>query len=277
MQDDETFVKELYRLILQREVDAEALESNVKNLSTGTSSRFDMAAIIADSLEAKLKLSSFVALHFGRKKLVAQLPAAKAILDLGGGGEEVLSHLFRMGYPYVPDIHTIVDICATPKRRTNPDDEDSPLERWKASVETYRVPMWDLAGLPWGFYDLAWAGESIEHISEEQAKILFKEVRRFLRQGGRFCFDTPNRLVTSIQCPDRLINPGHKVEYTPSRLRELLGEAGFKIEKIMGLCPMPKTVRSGRFSEEEMCINSLFLESENVDICYVIYVEAVKG
>jgi SAM-dependent methyltransferase len=276
LQEDEPFVREIYRLILQREVDAEALERNLRNLAIGTSSRCDIAAITADSIEARLKLSPIVALHFGRKKLVAQLPVARAILDLGGGGEQALSHLFHMGYPYVPEVHTIVDICATPKRRTNPDDEDSPLERWKAAVETYRVPMWDLAGLPGGFYDLAWAGESIEHVSEEQARILFKEVRRLLKQGARFCFDTPNRLVTSIHCPERLINPDHKVEYTPDRLRELLVEAGFRIEKTIGLCPMPKTVRSGRLDEEEMRLNSLFLEPENVDLCYIIYVEAVK-
>jgi hypothetical protein len=66
---------------------------------------------------------------------VAQSPDSRAIPDLGGGGKQALSHLFHMGYPYVPEVHTIVDIYAAPKRRTNPDDEDNPLELWKAGVD----------------------------------------------------------------------------------------------------------------------------------------------
>jgi hypothetical protein len=67
LQDHETFAKEIYRLILQGGVDPEALQGNLKNLATGTRSRVDILAITADSLEVELKLSPFVALHFGKR------------------------------------------------------------------------------------------------------------------------------------------------------------------------------------------------------------------
>lgn len=63
--------------------------------------------------------------------------------------------------------------------------------------------------------------------------------------------DTPNRLVTGIQLPNKLIHPEHKKEYTPLEIRAKIRRAGFEIMRELGICPFSKTLAAKRFIEEE--------------------------
>ncbi|GIR49740.1 MAG: hypothetical protein CM15mP58_18370 [Burkholderiaceae bacterium] len=61
-----------------------------------------------------------------------------------------------------------------------------------------------------------------------------------MNENGKFIFDTPNRLITSIQS-DSFIDPDHKIEYTPDQLESILRKHNFSISDSWGLLPMPMT------------------------------------
>ena len=100
------------------------------------------------------------------------------------------------------------------------------------------------------------------------------EVFRVLRPGGSFCLDTPNRAVTRIQSPHKLLHPEHQIEYCVEDLTNALQRVGFEIKAIKGITPMPHTVQSGVFSEQELLDNAHM--SDQAEICYFFYVHCTK-
>jgi ubiquinone/menaquinone biosynthesis C-methylase UbiE len=97
--------------------------------------------------------------------------------------------------------------------------------------------------------DLVTMNMVVEHLDEPAAQ--FREVRRVLKQGGILIFHTPNarsyfvllrklipdgiakRLARILE--DRPADDVFKVHYkanTPSRIRELAGESGFKVAEL---------------------------------------------
>src|SRR6185295_988835 len=121
---------------------------------------------------------------------------------------------------------------------------------------------------------MVWSGESIEHITLAEAGEMLGEVWRVLKPGGYFCLDTPNRNITQIQSPEQLIHPEHKLEYTVPQLTNNLSEAGFRVNRVLGLVPMPRTAKSGTFNWFELSRNAHF--SDNAEICYLFYVQCIK-
>jgi SAM-dependent methyltransferase len=130
--------------------------------------------------------------------------------------------------------------------------------------------MADLAPVASESVDLVFSGESIEHVSKEEAERVFAEVRRVLKPCGSFCFDTPNRRVTRIQVGDRqFINADHKHEYTHAELTEMLEHHGFVVVEAKGLNWVPESVRTGRFIEEELIANAGMFD--DIEDCYLLY------
>src|SRR5690606_19560013 len=107
--------------------------------------------------------------------------------------------------------------------------------------------------------DFAWSGQSIEHVSREDAVVMCDSIYRILKPGGRFCLDTPNRLVTAIHTRNwhgGYINPDHRYEYAPDELRSLLLDAGFRIDVEAGINAMVNTCETGNFDYTDFVLGN---------------------
>ena len=171
-------------------------------------------------------------LHQSRCDFVRMLPRAHRILDLGGTDQaEDAGALVSMGYPYrVRAAHD-----HRPARRAIATNSTGTWRRRRRSVPaadrcSTGITRWSTSRrIPTASFDLVFSGQTIEHITEDEARKMLAEVRRVLVPGGWFCLDTPNRRVTAMQLgPDVLSNPDHKLEYTHAHLSELLRDAGLR-------------------------------------------------
>jgi SAM-dependent methyltransferase len=206
------------------------------------------------------------ALHAARLKLIRWfLPRADHILDVGGANGSMLEY----GYPHVFKELILTDI--PPKDRIPELQNIDLTHRWadRGNVHVIYTSLTDLSVIPDQSLDLVWVGQVVEHIAEHELKIALGEIHRVLRPGGRFCFDTPNSILTRIHSPHQLIHPEHKKEYEPAELRKLVADFDFSIEEELGMVSMPRTHRTRIFSYEEMVLNTGF--SRDLDSCYLIY------
>src|SRR5438128_9680481 len=139
-----------------------------------------------------------------------------------------------MGYPYPFDGLTVIDLPEHERHPLYRSPEHSIVQSHLGPV-TYRYhSMSDLSSYSDESFDLVYSGQSIEHVPEREADHVIREVRRVLRRGGYFAFDTPNARITRLQ-QDAFIDPDHDVEYTAAELDAKLGNAGFEIVERKGL------------------------------------------
>jgi SAM-dependent methyltransferase len=205
------------------------------------------------------------------------IPRADRVVDLGGACDhDQEGALFAMGYPHAPRELIIIDLP--------PEDRfTKPTVKASKTVEAARGTrieysfrsMSDLGFLPDSSVDLVVSGESIEHITEQEAEAVCNQVFRILKPGGRFCLDTPNARLTRLQSPTSLIHPEHKKEYLVSELRQMLERHGFLIVKELGINPMPNSIASQSFDYQEMTRNKHL--SDDAEIGYCFYFDAVKS
>jgi SAM-dependent methyltransferase len=100
--------------------------------------------------------------------------------------------------------------------------------------------------------DLVWSGQSIEHITTQQALEMLSHIKRILTPQGSFCFDTPNRRLTNLLCRMGFIHPEHKVEYVPAQIRDLLQASGFTVVQSLAVSPMPMSLKWQKFCKLEL-------------------------
>ncbi len=277
------FVDRAYWHILRREPDAPGFRHFADSLTEGKLSRRGIVASLVRSTEFRTQerhpYGMVQALHQARCQLVRSLPPADHVLDLGGAAPaSIQGTLFVMGYPYRVRSLTIVDL--PPAERLN-QYAYAKLERTTRWIETEMGPvryihtsMTELSMIETNSLDLVFAGQSIEHVSEAEGSEVMREVWRVLRPGGSFCLDTPNRTLTLIQSPHEFLHPEHRTEYRVEDLTKALQSSGFKIKEIKGICPMPRTVQSGVFSEQEFLDNVHV--SGQAETCYLFYVHCIK-
>jgi SAM-dependent methyltransferase len=272
-------VRIAYQIMLRRDPDPTGFANYVAQVSSGTMSRADLIQIVRASEEFQtlgFPGSMMVpSIHAGRCEFIKSLPRAQRIVDLGGThlGQDV-GALVSLGYPYTFDELTIIDLPsadrheiyrATDARTTVP----SPL-----GPVTYRYhSMTDLSGFADASVDLVYSGQSIEHVSPDEARVVVAETERILRPGGYLAIDTPNARVTRIQ-QDAFIDPDHKVEYTWNELRALLTSAGLEVAVAQGLNYAPRSVATGTFDPDEVARHwGLHHQLED---CYILAVLAQK-
>ena len=265
-------------MLLGREPDHGGMANFTGFLAAGGTRRQMVADIIASEEFRRWRAYPPEAfgssIHAGRSEFVRSLPEARRILDLGGTAlAQECGALVAMGYPYRFEELTVVDL---PPGDRHPLYRDSVLPE---RVETERGPvayryhsMTDLGGIADGTVDLVYSGQSIEHVTVDDARVVVDEVARVLRPGGWFALDTPNGRVTRLQ-QDEFIDPDHEVEYTLDELVALVG-GRFDVRVTYGLNWCGRSVADGRFDLAEAAANTgLFGAAEE---CYILCLLARK-
>lgn len=269
-----------YQVVLRRPPDPGGRTVSLEWVRSGNWSNRDLV----DSLRASSEYHRSVrfpgkllghSLHASRCEFIRSLPPGGTIVDLGGtdlGNPE--GAMVAMGYPYRFDRLTIVDLPsedrhAIYRQESRPDRVETEL-----GPVYYRYhSMTDLTGFPDASVDLVYSGQSIEHVTPGDGKLVLGEVARILTPGGHVAIDTPNARVTRMQQAD-FIDPDHKVEYQLDELRQLVEGAGLEIEDCKGANYAGRSLAAERFDLDEVAGNAgLYWDAA---ACYLLCVVARK-
>jgi hypothetical protein len=282
--ENEKFVRCLYRACLDREPDSTGWDHFVGGLRDRTMSWDDVLRAVLNSEEFRIKQrlresvpTALQSLHESRVMLMQQyIPPAERVVDLGGASDhDPEGALFAMGYPYTPKELLIIDLPPEDRfTRSRTENRQIVQAARGTHIEYCFRSMSDLGFLEDSSVDLVVSGESIEHISEDDADAVCVQVFRILKPGGHFCLDTPNAGLTRLQSPTQLIHPEHKKEYYVSELRQKLVKHGFHIVRELGINPMPRSLESRSFDYQEMTQNKCL--SDDAEIGYCFYLDARK-
>jgi 2-polyprenyl-3-methyl-5-hydroxy-6-metoxy-1,4-benzoquinol methylase len=143
------------------------------------------------------------------------------VLDVGCGEGQLTAAVADAGFEVVG-----VDVAEEPLRRAR---------ELHAGVDVRLVPLDGEWPLPDAGFDVVWAGETIEHVTDTAGWL--SELRRVLRSGGLLLLSTPAherlallRLALSLRRFDRHFDPraDHVRFYTRRTLARLLADFGFE-------------------------------------------------
>ena len=282
--NDKSFLWMAYWVIFDRQADPDGLDSWLGELSAGVS-RSAVIKKMVESNEFQARLPDgevgnplLHKLHSARMKMVKTLlPPAKVVLDLGGySASDPKGALLQLGYSYIPEKLYILDFH--PDKMMFPGPEWSKQVKYKDCEINYVYgSMTDLSLFEDNSFDLIWSGESIEHITVEDAEKVLSKAYKLLKPGGKLALDTPNRRATKLQVPDGYIHPEHKLEYYHKDLCELLEKHNFKIILSKGLIDLSKSIDTSSMDH----FNEEFLNSENLndnpDKSYCFYICCMRG
>lgn len=273
---DQEMVEILYQIVFDRLPSVSDLSNILEKICTKKISYNDLlvsfisSAEFIDILSRNAERYHLHFIHNTRIKLIHNIiPQGDVILDIGGANGSLIEYGYKREFQRL----IVTDIP--------PDDRIQELKvidlhkKWSShnNIEVILTSMTDLSILDNESIDLVWAGQVVEHISEQELICAFNEIWRVLKKEGRFCFDTPNGIMARIHSPDKFLHPEHKKEYVPYEMRSLLSDH-FKIEKELGLLPMLSSYKTKKFSYIEMVCNNTF--SENLDYSYIMYFECKK-
>jgi SAM-dependent methyltransferase len=266
-------VRMVYNVLLRREPDVNAWCDLTAAMADGHLTHHDVMDRVRCSSEYRTQVPVGVdnlhsSLHASRCEFIIGLPAARQIVDLGGGHTiDPRGALVVLGYPYAFDELVVVDL---------PPDDRHPLyhsERFGAGdtgrgmVRYEYRSMADLSFAEDSSVDLIYSGQSIEHVTPADGDIVLGEALRILKPGGFLAIDTPNGKVCRLQ-QDAFIDPDHKVEYTLSELRSKVSSAGFDVVAERGLNWGGAAVSRGEFDPAALAANyGTYFDAES---CYLL-------
>jgi hypothetical protein len=121
---------------------------------------------------------------------------------------------------------------------------------------------------------MIYMGQVIEHIYEDKLPRVLSWIKDHLAEGGKFIFDTPNRLITRFETgEDRYIDPDHKREYKPQELAGLLTATGFTIDQQWAILDMPNVVESGSYGIKDFYSGEPLSTSSDNGYCFAMACE----
>ena len=245
----------LFEALLGRPIDASAAAGFAGHAPFSMALELLLSTEVTERLLAESIEHHLLFLHRARKIMSRRLlPPARRIIDLGGAN----APLYRCGYPHRFERMVMVDL---PPEDRHAMYRNLTVEAPEGSGEVviHYGDMTHLEAFEDGAFDLAWSGESIEHVDLEAGRRMIAEAYRVLEPGGWFCLDTPNRGLTEIHTRgfgDGFIHPDHRHEYRAGELRALLEEAGFEIVTACGVCEMPQTRATGQFAYTDFLLGN---------------------
>lgn len=276
---EEAYVRMAYLVLLRREIDASGLNAWRSVIASG---RFTQQNVVNTLLSSREYLSRFGVdvisiIHRSRQEWIKTVPAVRRVLDIGGSSaNDPQGALIELGYPHRPEQLHILDLPPEKQYWGKPKYDQSVPHRFDwGEVRFFHGSaegVQDVEGLQGERYDMVFLGQAIEHVRPEMLPGMLAWVRSHLSPDGRLVFDTPNRLLTIIQCPNSLIDPDHKYEYSPTELAQIVAAAGFEVTKKAGMVHLPVQAASGRYDSMEFAKAQLV--SPDVDACYLFAMEA---
>lgn len=277
--DDESFVNRLSRMLGASEMTPAQKTFFIGILKKKQFSQFELLSSffrMPAHVFPFLKQIPINHAHHAARLIMTQkyLPKASRILDLGGASDHAAEGaLLSMGYPYKPEHVCIVDQPHELREHYDVKIEPPQEALYQGTKVTYFYTlMSDLKAIPSTSFDMIWCGQSIEHITPQEADKLFVEAKRILTPGGYLCMDTPNSLLARLLTPYAFLHPEHKIEYRPGELVDALKRSEFKINKVCAISPMPISAQLKRFCRLELLENVKL--SEDYDTGYSFYIEA---
>lgn len=268
----------LFETTLGRPIEPEAEAALARRIAQGSYDAFALLVELIGSSEFTNRLLAHkVAAHLGlinraRQVMVRRLlPAATSILDLGG----INSPLVDMGYAHAFRRMVMVDLAPDERHMLYRDARFGPRDDVRIDIHAGDMTRLDAFGDD--EFDLAWSGQSIEHVDRVAGARMCAEVFRVLSPGGMFCLDTPNRGMTALHTRGiggGFIHPEHKHEYAVTELRDLLVASGFEIAAAHGICEMPLTRSTGVFHYEDFVLGNPIVADP--EAAYITYFAARK-
>lgn len=226
---------------------------------------------VSDALEREALDRHLLLIHEARTFLVrALLPGAARILDLGGAN----APLHKMGYSFPFDLMTIVDLPPSDRHEMYAQIQLVEQQTEGGRVEVLFADMTSLSMLETSSYDLVWSGQSIEHVPVDKAELMCRQIRRLLKPNGRFCLDTPNGAISSIHAATaglKYVHPEHCYEANVMEMRTILENAGWHIDRSVGVRHMPQTVSTRRFHYSDFLLGAAL--TDEVAESYIQYHE----
>jgi predicted SAM-dependent methyltransferase len=281
--NDKSYLWMAYWVIFEREADPDGLEGWLDEISAGVS----RSAVIKKMIESNEFQERLVGvggenplskLHKARMEMVRTLlPPGKVILDIGGySGSDERGALLQFGYPYLPEKLYILDF--------HPDKMMFPGPEWPQQVnyqgceiEYVYGSMADLTCFQKNYFDLIWSGESIEHVTVEEAEKVLSEAYKLLKPGGILALDTPNRRATEVHSPDSYIHAEHKIEYYYEDLCKLIEKHNFKILQTKGLLDLSTSIATSSMEHFYHEFIQGELINDNPDNSYCFYICCVRA
>ncbi len=268
----------LFETTLGRPIEPQAEAALSRRISEGSYDAFALLVELIGSSEFTNRLlANKVAAHLGlinraRQIMVRRLlPPAERIIDLGG----INSPLVDMGYAHPFHRMVMVDLAPDERHALYRDARFAPRDA--PGIHVHAGDMTHLDAFADAEFDLAWSGQSIEHVDKDAGARMCTEVFRVLAPGGRFCLDTPNRAITALHTRaigGGFIHPEHKHEYSVGELRDMLVASGFDIVEAHGVCEMPLTQSTGVFHYEDFVLGNAIVDDP--EAAYIMYFAARK-
>ncbi len=250
----------IYRFILNRKIDDLGAHSCLDRIAQGKFSALGLIVRLMNSPEFKqpyLKPTPTQQLHGARMAWAGQLPAAKRVLDIGGSSPTVPEGaLLELGYSHKPEKLIIFDKPPNEQFWGTPNYSQANTRSFPWGqvqyIHGYAEDILHHDELHDQLFDMIYMGQVVEHIYEDKLPNVLVWIKNHLAPGGRFCFDTPNRLITRFETgEDRYIDTDHKREYTPDALVVLLKAAGFRIVQQWGILNMPNVIANQRLGVKD--------------------------
>ncbi len=277
----EEYVKLAYLTILGRKIDDVGLSSWRKRISRGKFRRQRVLDNLLGSSEYfMLQKTPFPDMvHKARQAWAATLEPFDRVLDIGGSSGNIPEGaMIELGYRHRPREIAIFDkpedeqYWGKPKF---PQDRDYEFDWGKVTYRHgYAEQIEQVESLRNEKFDCVFMGQTIEHIYPDKLPDLLRWIFSHVSDGGRFIFDTPNRLVTKIQIPKKFIDEDHKFEDTPDELARKVEAAGFRVTKRVGILHMPRSYRTKKWDPVEVWKNKLVCD--DVDASYLFSLECSK-
>lgn len=256
----ETFIQYAYNIMLRREPDSQGRDHFTKLLRSGRLDRNGVLDHLRASEEFRWSVNYvdlLASIHYSRAEFVRSLPRADRILDLGGTHQSDPAGAFvnALHYPYPFIELIIVDLPMHERDGLYCHSEPADRVVTPQGTVSYRYhSMTDLSGLADDSFDLVYSGQTIEHVTPEQADLTLREVARVLRPGGYLALDTPNGPVCRLLDP-AFINHDHKIEYSAGELSAKVRAAGLAVIEVKGLNYLGHSQTDGGFDSTEVARN----------------------
>lgn len=279
VKNNATYLRLAYWAIFEREIDEDGLNGWLKALENGLS-RTELIKHMVSSREFFNKIIGssgmdqiFHKLHLARIEMVQSLlPSGNTILDIGGySTADQKGSLLSMGYPYLPKKLYILDLPPDQMMFPGP-TWPNPVNYQNCKIEYVYRSMTDLSHFPKKSFDLIWSGESIEHISQQEAEQVLAQSYELLKPGGKLALDTPNRRATELLMPNSYIHPEHKLEYYFKDLSAMLSKHKFRIVQSKGIIDLSKSIAaSSLLNFYQECLSSANI-NDNPDNSFCFYI-----